>query len=114
MTPRRFTMSDDNSDPPATPPRKKLKVNKGSSRQAAQKFRDTWLSQSDFKHWLERNPNDPFKAKCKKCNSQMTADLWVLKNHVKSQKHILNCSSSQSVYPKAMDFFSRGPSNSTI
>lgn len=72
-----------NEDSENTPPKRKLKINQHRQ----QKFRDAWLKQEDFKLWLARVHDDPFKAKCKQCNMTFNAELIVIKNHSKSQAH---------------------------
>lgn len=42
--------------------------------------------QEDFKLWLTK-VSDPCKARCKLCNTTFTAEITVIKNHLKSQNH---------------------------
>lgn len=52
-----------------------------------QKFRNSWLTQKDFKLWLTKISDDPYKARCKLCNTIFTVELTVIKNHLKAQSH---------------------------
>ncbi|KAM0724687.1 hypothetical protein ACS0PU_009071 [Formica fusca] len=76
--------SDTEEQDENTPPRKKTKTTR-----RVQKFRKAWLTDEEFKTWLQSVPN-PEKAKCKICNSIMKADRTVISNHSKSQSHKKN------------------------
>lgn len=79
------TETDNDSDLDNTPPRKIAKV---KDKHHQQKFRDVWLQNEDFKHWLSKVPGDQFKAKCRTCNVVMNAELTVIKNHMSSKSHL--------------------------
>lgn len=64
-----------------TPPKKKIKP---SQKHRPQKFRDAWFADNNFKPWLAKVPENSGKAKCQLCNTTFTAELTVLKNHLKS------------------------------
>ena len=73
---------DDEGEGSATPPKKRLKTK--TSKWYAQKFREEWMRDSSFKHWLEapKHPNtkplckvapfllDLIKSRCPKSNQE--------------------------------------------
>ncbi|KAF0750250.1 BESS domain-containing protein [Aphis craccivora] len=52
-----------------------------------QKFRNKWLQNTEFKNWLVPAQNDTYKGKCKLCNTEITAEITVIKKHMTSKKH---------------------------
>lgn len=53
----------------------------------AQKYRKEWEHLDVFRQWLRPGPDD-FKANCIVCNTTLTAEVSVLKLHIKRKKHI--------------------------
>ncbi|KAL1492086.1 hypothetical protein ABEB36_012580 [Hypothenemus hampei] len=57
-------------------------------------FRKDWLHNNDFKNWLipieGHKTSKENLAGCRFCNSQYKSELTVIKNHLKSRKHLTN------------------------
>lgn len=62
------------------------KIRKKSGK-PAQKFSIKWLEMAEFKNWLQKVQTNVYRARCKYCNQELTADISVLKAHLKTQKH---------------------------
>lgn len=77
-----FNESDENTEP-NIPPKKKIRLNT----RRPQKFTDAWLNEADFKSWLKRDPDNPYKGKCRHCNVNFTVEIAVIRNHAKSRTH---------------------------
>ncbi len=61
-----------------------------SSKHRAQKYKKDWEKLLDLKNWLQPDPKNQFRAKCRLCNgSSFTAELTVIKNHQNTKKHKL-------------------------
>lgn len=78
------------------------KKSKSKQSHQRQKFKDFWLTREEYKLWLVKVFNDFYKAKCKLCNTTFTAELTVIKNHLKTQSHQRR--SIQSSQPKIKNF----------
>ncbi|CAH1972908.1 unnamed protein product [Acanthoscelides obtectus] len=79
----------DSSDSEREAKRLKFKnVNRRENR--PQKYRCEWESNPHFKGWLKAVKEKPTRAKCIACDSEIQADLTVLKNHSKGAKHLKN------------------------
>lgn len=74
-------IDEDNVDSDCTPPKKAKQSHR------MQKFRNIWLTQEEYKLWLAKVSDDSYKAKCKLCNTTFTAEMTVIKNHLKAQSH---------------------------
>lgn len=53
-----------------------------------QKLRNDWLHMADSKYWLRTVASDHYKASCTWCNTEIRANMSVLKFHAKSTKHL--------------------------
>lgn len=53
----------------------------------SQKLRKGWCELDDFKYWLRRIDNDPFKSKCTLYNIIIIAEFSNIKVHSKGKKH---------------------------
>jgi hypothetical protein len=83
-------MSDSDDDPRLrTPEKVKRPRNECSVKfsHKKQKFRNEWVQKNEFKNWLVPVQNHNYKGKCKLCNTEMTAELTVIKKHMTSKKH---------------------------
>ncbi|XP_015121770.1 uncharacterized protein LOC107044415 [Diachasma alloeum] len=89
-----------------TPPSKKAKPLPKKVK-IPQKFREAWLNMPEFQSWLQKHSSGEFKAKCRLCSKELTADISVLKYHLQSSKHKDNCNSIKSINPMT-SFFTRG------
>jgi len=56
--------------------------------QCAQKFCTEWLKEKIFYDWLQENKNDPEKAYCKICLSEIRAKKADLISHSNTAKHL--------------------------
>jgi len=87
-------MSDSNGGPSSSKKtraiRNKLLTIK-KQRTNRKQFRQEWLTKDEFKHWLEKVPKDPLKAKCVVCNVILTSGKSELDKHRNGKKHIINC-----------------------
>lgn len=99
---------EDEEDIWRTPPKKKSKVVKAGKDKVTQKFRDEWLSKEEFKSWLKRVPHNPYKARCKLCNQEYTADISVLHLHRKTDKHLNNEKPLKKTSMQMAQFVQRG------
>ncbi|CAH2000788.1 unnamed protein product [Acanthoscelides obtectus] len=70
-----------------------------------QKYRCEWESNPHFKGWLKAVKEKPTRAKCA-CDSEIQADLTVLKNHRKGAKHLKNVKVIVKNQPKISTMFS--------
>lgn len=61
-----------------------------------QKFREEWLSDQNFKTWLQRDAKDPYRAICVLCDSKMLADRVAIKRHSEGNKHLKKSVASSS------------------
>ncbi|KAK3877360.1 hypothetical protein Pcinc_017915 [Petrolisthes cinctipes] len=52
------------------------------------KLRQEWLMNRDFQPWLSPLENDPTKAFCSTCKTQMNAELTTIKRHKTSRLHV--------------------------
>ena len=60
------------------------------SKHRSQKYKKDWEKLPDFKNWLQTDPGNQFRAKCRFCTgSSFTAELTVIKNHLNGKKHKL-------------------------
>ncbi|XP_076686615.1 uncharacterized protein LOC143378634 [Andrena cerasifolii] len=55
-----------------------------------QAFREAWLQEPEFKLWLERVEDNPYKGRCRVCSKCITASKTDLNNHANSNAHITN------------------------
>ena len=50
-------------------------------------FQECWLSNDQFRFWLEKVPGDPLKAYCQVCHKQLSAEITSLKRHRFTRQH---------------------------
>ncbi|CAG5008386.1 unnamed protein product [Parnassius apollo] len=81
--------STESESGPSTP--KKIK-----KKHYTQKLRDEWLSDTNFKTSLQRDPKDPFRTICVMCDAKMFTDRVSLKRHSEGIKHIKKTKSMSS------------------
>ncbi|KAK3911427.1 Zinc finger protein 862 [Frankliniella fusca] len=82
--------SDEENDGSATPPKNKKAK---SDKHRLQKFRSEWKfdTKSFGVHvalWLDSDPNNKYKAKCKWCSVSITANKPTIEKHAICKKHI--------------------------
>ncbi|XP_030371029.1 uncharacterized protein LOC115621501 [Scaptodrosophila lebanonensis] len=53
-----------------------------------QRLRDVWLQMPEFKGWLRRDPQDPYRAYCSSCNCGLKTKISDLRAHAITQKHL--------------------------
>ncbi|CAH1974503.1 unnamed protein product [Acanthoscelides obtectus] len=95
----------DSSDSERGAKRLKFKsVNRRENR--PQKYRCEWESNPHFKGWLKAVKEKPTRAKCIACDSEIQADLTVLKSHSKGAKHLKNVKVIVKNQPKISTMFS--------
>lgn len=52
-----------------------------------QKFRVCWLLLDELTDWLKPHPEEKSKARCAYCNTEFTADIYVIKRHARTELH---------------------------
>ncbi|KAL0830023.1 hypothetical protein ABMA28_003481 [Loxostege sticticalis] len=74
-------MSDTEGEGPSTP----KKTRKG--KHIKQKYRQQWESEEFFKDWIAPVDDDPYRAKCTKCDVKLSCELSTLRRHVTNNTH---------------------------
>lgn len=87
-TVKRECIPEDNDDLP--PKKKKIKKEQKST------FRQSWLTNPDFKPWLKPDPTDKCAAFCTVCECKMkNCSPYSLRHHQASVKHLRNLNSDK-------------------
>lgn len=71
-----------------------------------QRYRKEWEKKPEFRLWLRPDEHNLYKAKCEKCDVTMkSAELTVIKNHAKTDKHKKNCAENRKEVQKTLTKF---------
>ena len=67
-----------------TKSRKTVSLKKAKLPKPAQRFQNSWLSENQFKDWLEKRAGFPY---CKLCDCKLSCAKTALRRHVENKKH---------------------------
>lgn len=67
-----------------TKSRKTVSVKKVKLPKPAQRFQNSWLSENQFKDWLEKQAGFPY---CKLCDCKLSCAKTALRRHMENKKH---------------------------
>lgn len=63
------------------------KGKKNDKKHRKQKYRTEWEKNPEYEKWLRPVKDNPYRAKCIKCNSELVTELGCIKLHLKSKMH---------------------------